>query len=104
MLYSEIPPENVRTIVIPFINQYFCDKSVTDYANKYVKLEKNHGEIAVHVEAIMVSCSRADLFPINSDNTTFFIYKLNRSDPELEMIEVTSELMKFFNNFFLWCV
>lgn len=52
-----------------------------------MKLEQNHGDIAIHVEALLVSC-KGNQFPINVDNTTFFVYKLNRSDPELEMIEV----------------
>lgn len=84
---SEIPPENVRSVVIPFINQYFSVNRVTDYENKYMKLDQKHGEIAVHVEAILVSCID-NQFPINVDNTTFFVYKLNRPEPELEMIEV----------------
>lgn len=84
---SEIPPENVRSVVIPFINQYFGVHCVTDYENKYMKLDQNHGEIAIHVEALLISC-HGNQFPITMDNTTFFVYKLNRPDPELEMIEV----------------
>lgn len=52
-----------------------------------MKLDHSHGDIAVHVEAILMNCS-ANQYPIDVDNTTFFVYKLNRPDPELEMIEV----------------
>lgn len=52
-----------------------------------MKLENTHGDIANHVEALLVSC-KVDQFPINTDNTAFFVYKLNHPDPEQEMIEV----------------
>lgn len=87
MFYSEISAETVQTVVIPFINEFFSANSLSDYDHKYIKLVNSHGEIANHVEALLVSCE-VDQFPISTDNTTFFVYKLNRPDPELEMIEV----------------
>lgn len=84
---SDIASESVRSVVIPFINQYFSVNCLTDYEDKYMKLDQSHGEIADHVEAILVSCND-NQFPINVDNTSFFVYKLSRPDPELEMIEV----------------
>lgn len=87
IFHSELSHENIAGLVVPFINQYFSVHCRADYENKYVKLDEKHGEIANHVEAIMVSW-KDDQFPINTGNTKFFTYKLNRSDPELEMIEV----------------
>lgn len=84
---SEISPDNVQTVVIPFINKYFSVNSLSDYDHKYMKLDQTHGEIADHVEALLVSCEVGQ-FPIDTDNSSFFIYKLNRPDPEQEMIEV----------------
>lgn len=89
--YSEISPEIVRTVVIPFINQHFSENSLTDYENKYMQLADSHGEIAVHVEAILVSCD-PNRFPITFEDTMFYVYKLNRCDPELETIEVSISL------------
>lgn len=87
LLHSEISAENIAGLVIPFINKFFSENSLTDYENKYVQLDEKHGEITNHVEAIMVSC-KDDQFPISLDNTKFFTYKLRSPDPELEMIEV----------------
>ncbi|XP_037050567.1 pachytene checkpoint protein 2 homolog [Bradysia coprophila] len=87
---TEISPENVQTLVIPFINEHFNVNSLSDYDHKYLKLESAHGAIADHAEALLVSC-KVDEFPINTNNTTFFVYKLNRPDPELEMIENGSD-------------
>lgn len=86
---SEIPHETVRSVVVPFINEYFSVNCLADYENRYIKLDQNHGNVAIHVEAILVTC-HSNQFPIDVDNTTFFVYKLNRPDPELEMIEVIS--------------
>lgn len=61
---------------------------MNDSKNKYIKLDDSHGEIAVYVEAILFSCKDEVIIPVDVDNTTFFVYKLNRPDPELEMIEV----------------
>lgn len=77
----------MRSVVIPFINKYFNATSLLDYNDKYMKLNHTHGEIADHVEALLVSYESGQ-FPIDTDNSAFFVYKLNRPDPELEMIEV----------------
>lgn len=84
--HSDISPEST---VIPFINEFFSVNCRTDYENKYIKLDQNHGEIANNVEAILVSY-KDNQFPISADNTAFYFYKLNSPDPELEMIEVKS--------------
>lgn len=87
-LSSEIPPESVQTVVVPFINKYFSANSLSDYENKYLKVDSSiHGDIAVHVEAMLISIE-SHQFPITDENTKFFVYKLNRGEPEMEMIEV----------------
>ncbi|KAJ6646461.1 Pachytene checkpoint protein 2 like [Pseudolycoriella hygida] len=87
---NEISAENVSSLFIPFINQFFGVNFIGDYENKYLKLSEIHGEVALHAEAILFTC-RDNQFPINEDNTTFFSYKLNLPDPELEMIENGSD-------------
>lgn len=68
-----------------------------------MKLDHTHGEIADHVEALLVSYESGQ-FPIDTDNSAFFVYKLNRPDPELEMIEVLFESLEIdvYSKAHLW--